>query len=108
MASKREIGNPIIYKTFLLIQMMRKLERTKVSFVMDPYAGSGPRNVFTLSRLIKELGLVNDILSFKSPNYLDHILNRKTDNNYFGAKRVESNQLFSLIYTITSIGDNVS
>ena len=88
--------------------MMRKLERKKVSFVMDPYAGGGPRNVFTFSRLLNESGVVSDILSFKSPQYLDHILNRKTDNNYFGAKRVEPNHLFSLIYTITSIGDNVS
>lgn len=90
------------------IQMMIKLERKKVSFVMDPYAGGGPRNVFTLSRLLNESGLVSNILSFKSPQYLDHILNRNTDNNYFGARRVEPNPLFSLLYSVTSIGDNVN
>ena len=88
--------------------MRREMEKNKVSFVMDPYAGGGPRNVFTLSRLLNESGLVSDILSFKSAQYLDRILNRNTEKNYFGAKRVEPNPLFSLIYTITSIGDNVS
>ena len=75
---------------------------------MDPYNGGGPRNVYTLSKLLNESELESDILSFRSAQFLNHIYNQSMDNNYFGAKRVEPNPLFSLIYPITSIGGNVN
>lgn len=78
---------------------------------MDPISGGGPRNVFTLSRLLNESGLSVDILSFrsiKSMRYLYHNLDQSVVNNFFGAKRMEPSRLLSLIYTFTSIGDNVN
>ena len=78
---------------------------------MDPISGGGPRNVFTLSRLLNESGLSSDILSFrskKSMQYLYHILGQGVVNNFYGAKRMEPKNLLSLIYTFTEIGDNVN
>ena len=87
---------------------MKKLERNKVSFVMDPELGGGPRNVFKLSTLLNEVGFSSNILSFKGMSYVDHFLNRRGYHNYYGAKRMEPKNLLSLIYTFTEIGDNVN
>lgn len=80
----------------------------KISFVMEPVSGGGPRNVFKLSTLLSEYGFISDILSFKSMNYWNHFLNHGWNHNYYGAKRLEPNRLLSLIYTFTTIGDDVN
>lgn len=78
---------------------------------MDPISGGGPRNVFTLSRLLNESGLSTNILAFRSMRsmqFLYHILGQRVVNDFFGAKRIEPNRLLSLIYTFTSIGNNLN
>ena len=80
----------------------------KISFVMEPVSGGGPRNVFRLSSLLNESGFSSEILSFKAMGYSDHFLSKSGYHNYYGAKRMEPNHLLSLIYTLTTIGDNVN
>ncbi|QRF75001.1 lipopolysaccharide 1,2-N-acetylglucosaminetransferase [Thermoplasmatales archaeon] len=81
---------------------------TKIFFVMDPIRGGGPRNVFTISRLLCEEGYQSKILAFHSMKYLDMLWRRRNVFNFYGAERVSPGNLFSLIDSITSFSDNLN
>ena len=84
------------------------MENTKISFVMEPILGGGPRNVFTLSKLLSESGFNSNILTFGVNRYYNYISKGTSNHNFFGANRIEPSKLLCFANSITSFGDNLN
>jgi len=79
-----------------------------IYFVMGPVSGGGPRNVFTLSKLLRDSGRASSILSFRSHNLRNRILGKKTSRNYFGSERLEPSIVPSLLSEVIPGTNNVN
>ncbi len=79
-----------------------------IYFVMDPFSGGGPRNVFMLSRLLKNSGTESGVLSFKSLDLRDRILRRKPHRTFFGEERLEPGVIFSFVNAMIPGRDNIN
>ena len=84
------------------------MENTKISFIMEPVLGGGPRNVFTLSKLLSDSGLNSNVLSFGVNRYYNYISKGSLNHNFFGANRFEPNRLLSLANVASSFGDSLN
>lgn len=83
------------------------IENLKIYFVMDPIRGGGPRNVFTIVKLLNNQGSDSKVLSFHSMKYLDLFWRRKSVFNFYGAERISPSNIFSIIDSLTSFSENV-
>lgn len=75
-----------------------------ISFVMGPYRGGGPRNVYTISRLLTKNGYDSNVLQFIDPRKFNFLQNNSMDEDVLGADVktpgivcTYSNLLFELI-----------
>ena len=83
-------------------------ENLKIYFVMDPIRGGGSRNVFTLVKLLDDLGSESKVLSFHSMKYLDLLWRRKPVFNFYGARRISPGNMLSMVDSITSFSENLN
>ena len=57
----------------------------KVDFVMGPYKGGGPRNVYTLSRMLNSGNVKSKVIQFIDPKYFSFLSKNYFDENTLNA-----------------------
>lgn len=78
----------------------------KVDFVMNPYRGGGPRNVYILSHLLNERGYTSDILTFGDiPGYRP---DQKPYSDELNINLRRPGNLLSFINKAMSLSDNLT
>ncbi len=80
---------------------------TRINFAIGPYRGGGPRNVYTLSKLLSDAGYNSEVIRFVNPSYFDFLSENTMKVPSIGAKlsspgilKSFSNITFELIYKI--------
>ena len=80
---------------------------TQINFAMGPYRGGGPRNVYTLSKLLSDAGYISEVLQFVDASYFDFLSENTMKVPSFGANlsspgilKSFSNITFELIHKI--------